>query len=192
MSKIVIDLTVLDRYSIKPQQFLYLMSKQYKITNEDIIELHQNKKFLNQGLDGTYYLNREGNNFINRLLTQSIDPTGTSAKEAMEIVSEMRALFPNGKKSGTNTYWRGNIAELRDRLLIFLKKHGNYPKEDIIKATKQYVDSFDGNYQLMRVLKYFIFKKNSDGSYEYDLLTQLENLGADSSDSSYVSNAFMR
>lgn len=55
--------------------------------------------------------------------------------------------------------------------------------EQIIEAAKNYVSSFNGNYQFMRVLKYFIWKDekrvNSDGdkfvSEVSDLAGYIEN-----------------
>jgi hypothetical protein len=42
-------------------------------------------------------------------------------------------------------------------------KYGDYPDEDIINATKKYVNSFNGNYQYMQLLKYFIWKNKVTG-----------------------------
>lgn len=73
------------------------------------------------------------------------------------LVNKMRELFPKGMKIG-NSAWRGNVRELKLRMQKFFKLYGDYPDEDILKATKAYVDSFNGNYTYMRILKYFILK----------------------------------
>ena len=69
----------------------------------------------------------------------------------------MRELFPKGMKIG-NSAWRGNVRELKLRMQKFFKLYGDYSDEAILKATKAYVDSFNGNYTYMRILKYFILK----------------------------------
>ena len=73
------------------------------------------------------------------------------------LVNKMRELFPKGMKIG-NSAWRGNVRELKLRMQKFFKMYGDYPDEAILKATKAYVDSFNGNYTYMRILKYFILK----------------------------------
>ena len=73
------------------------------------------------------------------------------------LVNKMRELFPKGMKIG-NSAWRGNVRELKLRMQKFFKLYGDYPDEAILKATKAYVDSFNGNYTYMRILKYFILK----------------------------------
>ena len=51
-----------------------------------------------------------------------------------------------------------------DRLSKFFLKYGNnHTDEEIINATKRYVDSFNGNYQYMQLLKYFIWKNKVTG-----------------------------
>ena len=69
----------------------------------------------------------------------------------------MRELFPKGMKVG-NSAWRGNVRELKLRMQKFFKMYGNYDDEAILEATKRYVESFNGDYTYMRILKYFILK----------------------------------
>ena len=41
-----------------------------------------------------------------------------------------------------------------------VKKFGDkYSDEDIIEATKRYINSFNGDYRFMQLLKYFILKR---------------------------------
>lgn len=99
-----------------------------------------------------------------------------------EVISGMQALFPEGKKDGTAQYWRGNKKELKNRLFAFFKKYGEYEKEDILKATEKYVNAFkvQGDFKNMRLLKYFIWKReNKSGEIEEssDLLSFIENDG---------------
>ena len=75
--------------------------------------------------------------------------------------------------------------EIATKLKKFLDVYGeDYSDEDIIQATKNYVDSFSMDYSFMRVLKYFIWKNvlnESNGSRVVeeisDLATCLENKG---------------
>ena len=101
------------------------------------------------------------------------------------LALQLMELYPSGKKEGTNTYWRGNKREIRERLQKFFKLYGNkYTDNELLKATHKYVEGFNGQYSYMRVLKYFIWKdkvvkdfENGRGSVieSSDLATYIEN-----------------
>lgn len=102
------------------------------------------------------------------------------------LAKELINIFPTGKKAGTTMYWRGNTKEIKLKLKKFFKRYNDtYTDEQIINATKAYVNSFNGNYSFMRVLKYFIWKDerklDSDGNgfieEVSDLATFIENAG---------------
>jgi hypothetical protein len=70
----------------------------------------------------------------------------------------------------------------------FFKLYGNkYTDEQITTATQNYVSSFNGRYQYMRVLKYFIWKDEKKVDSEgvghieevSDLAAFIENAGQD-------------
>ena len=89
-------------------------------------------------------------------------------------------MFPKGIKEGTNSRWVDGLALVSKRLKQFVQKYGEFTEEEIVDATKRYVDSFNGNYTKMRTLRYFIWadKRNpSTGEVEYtsDLLSFLED-----------------
>jgi hypothetical protein len=60
----------------------------------------------------------------------------------------------------TPYYFRCNNSEVVKKLKTFFARYGNYTNEEILNATRRYVNSFGGNYQQrgFRLLKYFIFK----------------------------------
>lgn len=76
-----------------------------------------------------------------------------------DLASELQKLFPAGKKPGTNYYWRGFKQEIIKKLETVSNKFDfEFTKEQAINATKRYVDSFNGDYRYMQLLKYFILK----------------------------------
>lgn len=118
----------------------------------------------------------------------------TSDKEVPEddrieiLAKSLMEIFPKGKKEGTNTYWRGNVKDTKLRLKKFFKLYGNkYTDEQILNAAKKYIQSFNGQYSYMRVLKYFIWKDERKMDIEgrmyieevSDLATFIENDGVD-------------
>ena len=100
----------------------------------------------------------------------------------IQLATKLKEIFPKGKKDGTNYYWADGVALIVRRLKLFFKKYGNkFTNEQIIQAAEKYVQGFNGNYQYMRLLKYFIFKEKvgANGEVEGDseLISYIENAG---------------
>ena len=98
----------------------------------------------------------------------SADKSVPDNKRLENLAKSLMEIFPAGKKEGTSQYWKGNLRDNTLRLAKFFKLYGDkYTDEQIINATRKYVKSFNGKYQYMRVLKYFIWKDtrkvNSEG-----------------------------
>lgn len=99
-----------------------------------------------------------------------------------QLASALRELYPKGKKEGTAYMWRDSEAIIIRKLKSFVKKYDpqeDYTSEQIIEATKRYVQSFNGDYRFMQLLKYFISKKDvMTGEENSQLLSYLENEGS--------------
>ena len=98
----------------------------------------------------------------------------------IQLATRLKEIFPKGKKDGTNYYWTEGVALIVRRLKLFFRKYGNkFTDEQIIQAAEKYVQGFNGNYQYMRLLKYFIFKEKvgANGEVEGDseLINYIEN-----------------
>lgn len=96
-----------------------------------------------------------------------------------KLAIELRSLFPKGIKTGSAA-WRGNEREITLRLQKFFKLYGDqWTDEEIISATKRYIDSFNGDYTYMKILKYFIFKPETkmgeDGKGYIEEVSNLAN-----------------
>jgi hypothetical protein len=73
-------------------------------------------------------------------------------------IEEWYDLFPKGIKSGGYLVRDGKSACMK-KMDKFIKAHPEFTKEDIIKATKNYVNAFKvKNYEYMRLASYFIEK----------------------------------
>ena len=96
-----------------------------------------------------------------------------------ELATKLKELYPKGKKEGTNQFWADGVSIIVKRLKIFYKKYGFYDNDIIIKATENYIKSFNGDSRFMKTLKYFLWseKVNKAGEVEptSDLLTYIEN-----------------
>jgi len=121
----------------------------------------------------------QGKEIIRDILLDS-DQTVAPVDTLEELAKQMQDLFPKGKKETTNYYWRGNTPEIIRKLQIFFKRYGTISNEQILDATKRYIDSFkDSNSPYMQLLKYFIWKDKTDGSQESALLSYIENYSED-------------
>ena len=90
------------------------------------------------------------------------------------LAEELRGMYPEGKKPGTNYLWRDSKAVITKRLKTLVKRYGvEFTNEEAIEATKKYIASFNGNYQYMQLLKYFIYRLIPDESSQ--LLSYIEN-----------------
>lgn len=126
-------------------------------------------------------LTNKGNEVLDSVIIDS-DKQQESQDRLIALATKLKEIFPKGKKEGTNYYWAEGVALIIRRLKLFFKKYGNdYTDEQIIQATEKYVQGFNGNYQYMRLLKYFIFKEKIGvgGEIEGDseLISYIENAG---------------
>lgn len=132
---------------------------------------------------GEFLLTKDWSDTIDTVLLDS-DLRAQPTTRLEKLVVKLQVLFPEGKKDGTTQYWRGNKREISLRLKKFFKLYGDeYTDDEIIDATKKYIENFHGVYGKMRILKYFIWKDeklvSEDGTLRIvetsDLATMLEN-----------------
>lgn len=123
----------------------------------------------------------KGNELITTVLLSTAPVKETVDKSLEKLAEELKEIFPKGKKPGTNYYWTEGKALIIRRLNIFFRKYGKKDYGLILKAARNYVESFDGNYQYMRLLKYFIFKETTGANGEIEgnseLLSCIEHEG---------------
>lgn len=106
----------------------------------------------------SYSLHPAAINSLNSIILDS-DKNIPEKDKITKLGEALMNIYPKGKKEGTIYYWRDSITNIVKRLQIFFKRYGNsYTDEQIINATKKYVESFNGDYRYMQLLKYFIFK----------------------------------
>lgn len=131
--------------------------------------------------DGKYQVTMHWSDVIDEVLCDSSGSVDDEER-LRNLAREMQKLYPEGKSPGTPYYYRCNVSEILKKLKKFFVLFGNYSDGDILDATRRYVASFNGNYQRLRLIKYFILKdavkQGEEGSHVEqvsDLLTYLEN-----------------
>ena len=113
------------------------------------------------------YLTKEVENYsfevhsfekLQTILAESTNEDSVN-KRAEELADKLRNIYPKGKIPNTNYYYKSNKSDIINKLKTFFNKYGTqYTDEQIINATQKYVNSFNGNYTYLKLLKYFIWK----------------------------------
>lgn len=181
---ITIDEDVCKKYGLTLAEVLAVLLVKTGKDVETTFASLESRMVLVRGVLANSFLVTQGwdDKVANILLDSDKDRQPQDRIEALAV--KMMELFPAGKKEGTSQYFRGNKKDVSLKLKKFFKLYGNaYTDEQILDATKKYVESFNGRYNYMRVLKYFIWKNetktDSDGvsyiSEVSDLASYIEN-----------------
>ena len=180
--KYVIDSAVAEKMGLTMPQVLALMLIK---TNEDLKwvlgELIDKGAIITIGTPPTrYMITQKWSTLCDNILIKS-DNTVPDDDTIVSIAEKLMQIFPQGKKPGTPYQWKGNKREIALKLKSFFKLYGNtYTEEQLVTATREYVESFNGDYRFMRLLKYFIWKKE-DGNEVSELASFIENAGQEDS-----------
>ena len=124
-------------------------------------------------------LTREGVELVESIFLNSEfkGDKGIDTDRYDELADKLRELYPKGRKEGTSYLWRDSHAKIANKLRTLVKKYNfKFTDEQAISATKRYIESFNGNYSYMQLLKYFILKKDKDtGEENSQLMSYIEN-----------------
>lgn len=124
-------------------------------------------------------LTREGVELVESIFLNSEfkGDKGIDTDRYDELADKLRELYPKGRKEGTSYLWRDSHAKIANKLRTLVKKYNfKFTDEQAINATKRYIESFNGNYSYMQLLKYFILKKDKDtGEENSQLMSYIEN-----------------
>lgn len=117
-----------------------------------------------QSLNRKYSATEKGIALADELIADSEESIVIREDSIKELADKLREIYPEGKMAGTSYYYRCNRADIVRKLKSFFRRYGDYSPEQIIEATQRYINSFNGNYTYLRLLKYFIWKdENKDG-----------------------------
>ena len=194
--KLTIDQTILENNNLTLEEFLVLFLSAKEVDIGDISQSLVAKGFADKDLfsSGKLVISDKVKDLISTISIDSDKNVIDKDSEFTELATELREIYPAGRKDGTTYMWRGTTAEVAKKLKTLVVKYGFViNKESVIKATKEYVNSFNGNYRYMQLLKYFILKsvKDADGNVDIksELMSIIENIGQlDAQKEDWVSN----
>ena len=177
--KLTIDQAILDKNGLTLEEFLvlYLGAKDVDITSVSqslrATGLADKDLFYN----GRIVVSDKVKDLVSTISIESDKNVIDKDSEFTELATELREIYPAGRKDGTTYMWRGTTAEVAKKLKTLVVKYGyTINREDVLKATKEYVNSFNGNYRYMQLLKYFILKSVRDADGNVDIKSELMSL----------------
>jgi len=194
------------KHGITLDEALYMIIIHNKINLELTKESLIQKGLLTADRNETFQqigwrLTNRGTEVLDSTIIDSDEPKNSGDDFLLEIATKLKEIFPKGKKEGTNYYWAEGTALIVRRLKLFLKKYEEYIRNEfkeefsklnkeefnkflgnkILYAASKYVDSFNGSYRYMKLLKYFILKEKigvaGEVEEESELMNYIENYG---------------
>ncbi len=177
--KLTIDQAVLDKYDLTIGEFMLLYLGASSININKCMESILAKGLADKNLfeNGEIVVSDNIKELISTITIDSDKNVIDKDDEFLELANELRELYPPGRKEGTTYMWRGTTAEIAKKLKTLVVKYKySFTKEQVIKATKDYINSFNGNYRKMRLLKYFILKSERDADDNINVISELMSL----------------
>jgi len=179
--RFTIDTEEVKKRGISRDVFFHILGLYFGVRINEDTGKEANKLGLNVSDMGSYTLSIEGRKLVERVFSASQVAVGKSRDDYKDLAKEMAMLFPVGQRDNSHTPWRGSTEEVADRLLL-LDSYAEHrlTKDNVLKATRQYVSSFGDSSYFMQTLPNFIFKSHysPDGDFEWhsSLLSVMENM----------------
>ena len=179
MDKVSINKDVLEKYNLSMDEFLVLLLTYNKANIQEVKQSLVEKGLADFSVfDDELVISSTTKDLITSITIDSDVKVLSKDKEFRELADKLKELFPRGKKAGTTYMWRDSTAVIARKLKTLVVKYDyQFTEEQAIKATKAYVESFNGDYTYMQLLKYFILKSLPDGEIKSDFMSYIENEG---------------
>ena len=177
--KLTIDQTILEKNNLTLEEFLVLFLSAREVDIGVISQSLVAKGLADKDLfsSGKLVISDKVKDLVYTISIESDKNVIDKDSEFTELATELREIYPAGRKDGTTYMWRGTTAEVAKKLKTLVVKYGyTINREDVLKATKEYVNSFNGNYRYMQLLKYFILKSVKDADGNVDIKSELMSL----------------
>lgn len=189
---ISINEKILDKYSLTLEEFLVLFLCSRECDIEATIKMLIMKGIVDRDIynNVSAVVSNNTKELVASIIIDS-EPAVINKDEEFDALAEkMRELYPAGKKAGSTYYWRDSVPVISRKLKTLVAKFGvQLTEEKVLEATQRYIDSFNGNYTYMQLLKYFILKTDKlTGEIRSELLSYLENAGQEDNNEDWTSS----
>lgn len=176
--KITIDTEILQRNELTLGEFLVMLfgfcDVKYKENFDRLVE----KNLISKNLfdKDSMVLSNNTRNLIAKVLIESDAKVMGYDLNFEELAKKLQDIYPKGNKQGTTYTWRDNTAVIAFKLRTLVAKYDFiFTEDEAIKATKEYVDSFEDDNKSMKLLKYFILRTSKNDDVDSMFMTIIEN-----------------
>lgn len=182
--RLTVDSTACESNGLTFEEFMVLY-----ISAKGIDVQETTKSLITKGLagrdlfcEGNLILGSKSKQLLEKVILDSDKTVQSNSDRIKNLAKTLQEMYISGKKEGTQDYFKGSSSEIIQKLKRFFVEYGEFTDEQIIDATKRYIESFNGDYRFAQLLKYFISKK-VDGEKGSRLLMYIENAGQKDNDS---------
>ena len=176
--KLTVDSKACEKNNLTFNEFIVLYINAKKINLQETMNSIVQKGIAGKDLfdESALILSSKTKQLIDKVILDSDITVQNNSERIKALAKTLQEIYISGKKDGTQDYFKGSSSEIEQKLKRFFMEYGEFTDEQIINATKRYVESFNGNYKFAQLLKYFISKK-VDGERGSRLLSYIENDG---------------
>lgn len=177
--RLTIDQTVLEKHDLTVSEFMVLYLSVNSVNIKSCMDSLVAKGLADKNLfsEDSIVVSDKVKDLVSTIAIDSDKSVIDKDAEFLELANELRELYPAGRKEGTTYMWRGTTAEIAKKLKTLVVKYKySFTREQVLKATKEYISSFNGNYNKMRLLKYFILKSERDADDNVNVISELMTL----------------
>lgn len=175
--KITINTEVLQKEGLSLGDFLVMLIGYYgadykesfdKLVDKGIIQPNVFRKL-------SMILSNNSKDYIAKLVMMCDDRAVNSGLDFTSLARKLQDIYPTGMKQGTTYLWGDKTDLIAQKLRTLVVKYNfSFTEEEAIKATKEYVSSFEDT-QKMQLLKYFILKTRGSQEIDSMFMTIIEN-----------------
>lgn len=168
--RITLDTEVLRKYNLSLGQFIVLLTSYYSLDCQKIHDELVNQRLAERDLFKGFppVLSDNTKNIVAKILVESDDKIrNCGIKDFDGLAEALQQVYPEGVKPGKTYSWRGETDLIAQKLRTLVAKYSfTFTEEEAIRATQEYVDSFQSPYTYMHTLRNFLlFTKKENGSY---------------------------
>lgn len=174
--KLTVDEYILDKYNLSLNEFLVLYLSANSVNIKSCMEslIKKGLAYKDMFYENSIVVSNNIKDTVSSIIIESDKNIIDKDQQFTDLANKLRELYPAGRKEGTTYMWRGTTAEIAKKLKTLVVKYGySFTEEQVIKATKEYINSFNGNYKRMRLLKYFILKSEKDADDNVNVISEL-------------------
>lgn len=170
---------VLQKYGLSLDEFLLLYLCSREPNTKELVASLLDKGIVDKDLkdDNAVVVSDNTKELIADILVASAKVVLSKSSDFNDLANKMREIFPAGRKPETTYYWRDSTQLIARKLETLVTKfNAEFTEEEALNATRRYVESFNGDYRYMQLLKYFILKTDrSTGEIKSEFLSLLQN-----------------